>query len=81
MLSVLTSRVLLAMCSAKRISSPQKKPEPPKIVQVPKQIDPTPPTDLKTKKPKPEMKDAITQTDRSDYQIIKNRQIKENALR
>jgi len=27
------------------------------------------------------MKDAITQTDRSDYQIIKNRQLKENALR
>jgi hypothetical protein len=42
---------------------------------------PEKPKDEKPKKPKPEMKDAITQTDRSDYQIIKNRQLKENAIK
>jgi hypothetical protein len=33
------------------------------------------------KKPKPEMKDAITQTDRSDYQLIKAKLMREKALK
>jgi len=33
--------------------------------------------DPKTGKPKPELKDAITQTDRSDYQIIKAKMLRE----
>lgn len=37
----------------------------------PREIDP------KTGKPKPELKDAITQTDRSDYQIIKAKMLRE----
>jgi len=64
----------------KRVASPQKKQEHPKVVPV--ALKPVEPTPLeKPKKPKPEMKDAITQTDRSDYQIIKNRQLKEIALK
>lgn len=34
-------------------------------------------TDLKAKKPKPEMKDAETQTDRSDVQALKARLLRE----
>jgi hypothetical protein len=33
------------------------------------------------KKVKPEMKDAITQTDRSDYQLIKAKLMREKALK
>ena len=36
--------------------------------------DPPPKTDDKDKKKKPEMKDACTQTERSDYQRIKKQQ-------
>jgi hypothetical protein len=38
-----------------------------------------PKRDPKTGKPRPEMKDAITQTDRSDYSIIKAKMLKEKA--
>ena len=40
-----------------------------------------PKIDPKTGKPKPEMKDAISQTDRSDYQIIKAKMLKERQQR
>lgn len=36
-----------------------------------------PKIDPKTGKPKPEMRDAVTQTDRSDYAIIKAKMMRE----
>jgi len=40
-------------------------------------IVPNPKIDPKTGKPKPEMRDAVTQTDRSDYAIIKAKMMRE----
>jgi hypothetical protein len=59
---------------AKPVESPVKeKPAPRKIIQPVLQ----PPFVPEEKKPKPEMRDAITQTDRSDWQIIKARMLRE----
>lgn len=63
-------------------AKPARSPTPPKETLKPKQVishlkeePPARPIDPKTGKPKPELRDAITQTDRSDYQIIKAKQL------
>ena len=82
-------KMVLAKQPTKRVQSPQKDPSPTKterqkLAEKPKEpptpappVEEKPKIDPKTGKPKPEMKDAVSQTDRSDYQIIKAKMLKE----